>query len=107
MTRPRKPLQAGTYEALLGAVIRHARYYRAASIEVVAEACGVGAETVARWERGETQMSAATLVSICDVLVLPPDLVIRPGGAGRVEVFARIQVWDGLRHHPGSPATSP
>ena len=94
------------YEALLGVVIRTARFYRSMDAEVLAEACGVGPETVARWERGETTVPSSALAVIYATLTLPADLLLSPPGS-RPETLARIAAYDVHRQRTGGPPAAP
>lgn len=84
------------YQALLGLVLRTARYVREMSREEVGLACDVSPETYARWERGDVDLRGHALGRLATVLNVPADLLLDPP-ATRSAILVRIAAHDAAR----------
>ena len=87
----------------VGLAIHEALYYREMTTEDLARRVGVGPETVRRWGRAETSISAFHAASVVRELALPPDLLMEPP-ASRGDTIARIRLWDRARQSAPRPA---
>lgn len=68
----------------LGATIRRRRKTLGYSIDAVAAAVGTSAQTISRYELGETPMSAARLASVSHALNMEPALALAEAGLRRI-----------------------
>lgn len=72
------------FNVRLGATIRRRRKTLGYSIDAVAAALGTSAQTISRYELGETPMSAARLASISHALNMEPALALAEAGLRRI-----------------------
>lgn len=77
----------------LGTALKAALLYRDMTTEQVAAAAGVSVESVRRWVRGDTNISAEDAARLAEVLDLPAELILRPP-TSRPAMFAMLQAWD-------------
>jgi transcriptional regulator with XRE-family HTH domain len=90
------------YVALVAVAIRAAAYYRGMSTEDIAESVGMHIETVRRWMRGATALSAEDASKVARALDAPGEMFVRPP-ATRERALAMMQAWDVLREDGSRP----
>ena len=91
------------YRDRLALAIHEALYYREMSTDDLARRVGVGTETVRRWGRAETTISAFHAASVVRELGLPPDMLLDPPSS-RGDTIARIRLWDRARRSGPQPS---
>ena len=80
----------------LGTALKAALLYREVTTEELAARAGVSVESVRRWVRGDTNMSAADASTVADVLDVPAELLLRPP-TSRAALFGMLSAWDDSR----------
>ena len=96
------PVPDHAFAERLGAVLRTALLYRELTMEELAHAAGFSTESIRRWVRGDTNISAVDLAHLADVLGVPAEVLLDPP-ATRSETLVRMAAFDALRSDPGAP----
>jgi transcriptional regulator with XRE-family HTH domain len=90
------------YALFVAVAIKAAMYYRGLSTEELARLLGLHVETIRRWLRADTVLSAGDASRLSATLDVPSDLLMRPPTT-RERALAMIAAYDALREDGSRP----